>query len=201
MMSTKGASRGPPSSHTADPASGSRGFRTLTVTWLSLGWLQEVTNLHGLTAGHPSPSLVSPIPRPPPSPHTSPVSFSRRPRMSSLSFCSLIRHSALWTSRLRSLSGPGEWRLASSSNTRSSFRLLSRAGVAQNSSQPGSLISHAPQLARCLGLATPGGYWLLGHSICAGRGQRGSVRLETIRPQLGRDSGLGTGQSRGLSLS
>lgn len=70
-------------------------------------------------------SLENPSPFPSPLPaRTSPVSFSRRPWMSSFSFCSFIRHSALCTSRLRSLSGPGEWRLASNSNTLSSFRLL-----------------------------------------------------------------------------
>lgn len=58
---------------------------------------------------------------------TSTTSFSRSPLMSSLSFCSFSRHSALCTSRLRSRSGPGECRFASSKSALSSFRLLEEA--------------------------------------------------------------------------
>lgn len=74
-------------------------------------------------------SPPTPWPRRGPEALTSTTSFSLSPLMSSLSFCSFSLHSALCTSRLRSRSGPGECRFASSSSALSSFRLLEAAAT------------------------------------------------------------------------
>lgn len=151
----------------------------------------------GMPGGHhslwPDSGATSALPQHLLPPHTSPVSFSRRPRMSSLSFCSLIRHSALWTSRLRSLSGPGEWRLASSNNTRNSFRLLGTGVGAQNSfSQPWTLHAHTPAICQMPGdRPLRGGDWLLEHHP---RQKGPEWKQEAIQPESKKGQDLRMGQ-------